>query len=511
MKIKKGKSFILKTYSNSKKFFPYTSSSIWGFFEKRTSTLFKNYLSRGFVLPDAGFPNFKKQLSRIDKSFFEIENFFKIIYDDSSIKTLTTSDINLKKFQIPDFLNFEYDNYGYLKINNILAYIKSNNLGVIFYFYVSSEKKSLISSINSIDYENICISDIYSKSIKDQKEEINGPTQYIDLILNVITGSTDFSKGKDSYELKKKVKNLIYIESFPYWEDENFFNLLIKYYIDNFEKINEYLSSIIPVERKLFLKLYNPSIKASQSILRRYRAIQYAWIYIIHILRQNGYFIILDGSYSDFRVFPFLYGFLPQRGSDNQPFDIYIFGDNLSGGLGKNILIFNNEKTIEGSYCSNIDSGSQAFFSPFGIELMASSIKRLKEQYYYSTSLRYLYLLESQKGYICYGPYFFLTRNYEKFSVIDNGIDIDSRRPFILPVGVLEDQFKSLFNSLKKNILSAQSIKNSGSPESSMIFTEKNMNLKTNNIEDKNKIFYNEKNYSLSIDDIDDLLIKIME
>jgi len=504
VKIKKGKSFILKTYNNSKKFFPYTSSSIWGFFEKRTSTLFKNYLSRGFVLPDVGFSDFKKQLSKIDKRFFEIENFFKIIYDDSSIRILTTSDKSLKKFQIPDFLNFEYDNYGYLKINNILAFIKSNNPGSIFYFYMSSEKKSLVQSIN---YENNNYYNINSNINKVQNREVNDSEQHRNLILNLIEKSIDLNKEEDS----NKLKATIYIESFPYWEDENFFNLLIKYYIDNFDKINEYLNSIIPVEKKLFLKIYNPLHKASQPILRRYKAIQYSWIYIIHILRQNGYFIILDGSYSDFRVFPFLYGFLPQRGSDNQPFDIYIFGDNLSGGLGKNVLIFNNEKMTKGSYCSDIDSGSQAFFSPFGIELMASSIKRFKEQDYYSTSLRYLYLLESQKGYICYGPYFFHSNCEDKFLSATKEKKIDSRRPFILPAGVLEDQFKSLFNSLKKNILLAQSIKDSGSPESPMIFTEKNINFKTNNIEDKNKLFYNEKNYSLSIDNIDDLLIKIME
>jgi len=417
-KIKKGKNCVFWSNSGKKQFFPYSYNSIFGFFESRSSTFIKNYFSKGFNLFNSAFYKDYRILKNYN-SEPDVKKIFQSIYSERLIRPFTTYSKDLDIFENPEFLNFYFDNYGYLFIKSIISkikdYIKLNEI-----YYLCSEEK--LSCINPFSFSE--------KSIISNE-------------LNTIALNRFNSFEKILGLIDKKNKGIYIIETYPYWFSIEQIKRIEDYYLYNKDDIENINSANQPLFNFYFEKYYS-SLNNNSKIIERFTLIQKTWIYLINLIKQNGNFVVLDGSFSDFRVYPFLSGFLPQKRANQQIFDIYLFGDNLSLGIGKNIYIVNKEN-IGNIKISEINQ--QPYFNPFGIDLIFSNLRRIISTYNYTVLLRYLKLILSRKDCDVIGPYI-----YEK-NTDEKTLDKDRNKPYVFPIKIPEEIFNFLLRLLpdKKN------------------------------------------------------------
>jgi len=407
-KVKRGKNCVFWSYSGKKQFFPYCYNSLFGFFETRSSNLIKDYISKGINLFNSEFYHKENKEYGNIKNYYskvESEKIFKEIYSDRLIRAFTTYSKNLEMYEKPDFINFHFDNYGYFLANSIISSflienqksknkIEDKKQRKIFddnrlIFICSNEKRSLLSYFGS----------------KDRKISL------IDEFINL-------SNCQDS--------KMIFVETFPYWLSKTEIKKLENLYLTNKDEI-ENLNSPNEILFKFYIEKFYSNMKDdSFKIIQRYIAIQKTWNFLIYNIRKNN-IIILDGSFADFRFFPFLSGFFPQKSSGEQIFDIYLFGDNLTLGIGKNIYLINNK--IYNSL------SEQPYFNPFGFDILYSNLRRIISQYHYTINLRYLSIIQSRKKCEVIGPYI-----YDEF--IDN-------KPYLLTLKIPDEIFYFILRLLK--------------------------------------------------------------
>lgn len=399
-KVNKGKNCIFWSFSGQKQFFPYSYNSVFGFYETRSSNLLKDYLAKGLTLFNSDFYQDEKIIKNY-QSKTSPERVFNAIYCGKLIRPFTTYKDNLDEYENPDFLRFYFDNFGYLYVNNFTNIYENIN------FFCSSEKRSLLNPIK-----------IY------KKEKLKNDLSEVEYLI-------DLTKKENKEENKKGNKrdiDIFYFETFPYWFKKEDIIRLEKYYEDNKDNIENFSLPLKFLYKYYLDKFYLKIGYDSNKIVERYINIQKAWIYLIFCIKNKENFIILDGSYSDFKFFPFLSGYLPQKSRVDQIFDLYLFGDNLTFGMGKNILIVNNQERLntENSF------SNQPYFNPFGFELLYSNIRRCIWQPHYSVLLRYLYIIESRKNVEVIGPYIYL----------------EETRPFTIPLKIPEEIFYFILRQL---------------------------------------------------------------
>lgn len=490
-KVKKGKNCIFWSFSDKKQFFPYCYNSVFGFFETRSSNLFKDYLAKGLTLFNSRFYKGESKLKNY-KSSPEPEKIFNSIYSNRFIRGFTTYSDNLDEYKSAEFLKFYYDNYGYLILNSIIhqwliKYYNDNNIrsNVMIYkkynkveaynkitenikFFCSDEKKRLLNI-----YKNFYL---INKTNEDLKN-------------NSIIESLIILSQQRQYEKKEKdEKNKIfYFETYPYWLGLDEILKLENYYNENKDEIENFYLPLKFIYKYYFDRFYRNIGENSQKIVERYIVIQKAWIYLISLIKKNGNLVILDGSFSDFKFFPFLSGFLPQQNSEKQIFDLYIFGDNLTFGMGKNIIIVNDENIkkmmkiniidddgidikkvmneIENSKDKDIYDSifilNQPYFNPYGFELLYANLRRCMDQFHYSILLRYLYIIESRKEVEVIGPYIYINNglNFDKdYKIISDKNLFDNEKstkekakgekPYTIPLKIPEEIFKFVLRQL---------------------------------------------------------------
>jgi hypothetical protein len=426
-KVKKGKNCIFWSFSGKKQFFPYCYDSVFGFFETRSSKLTKDYLAKGLTLFNSDFYKDEKLIKNY-QSKTSPEKVFNAIYSNRSIRPFTTYSSDLDQYKNPDFLKFYFDNFGYLYVNSIifeLAKNKNANLN----FFCSKEKISLLNPIK-IGEEEIDKEKIYREKISKDKNESKSKSQ-IDYLIDLYKKEKKlFEEGKKEErwkkknEKKKKNFEIFYFETFPYWLKKVEILKLENFYEENKNSIENFFLPLKFLYKYYFDKFYIKIGLDSSKIVERYINIQKAWIYLISCIKNEENFIILDGSYSDFKFFPFLTGFLPQKGKDDQIFNLYLFGDNLTFGMGKNIIILNEEE--------NLTLSQQPYFNPFGFELLYANLRRCIWQPHYSVLLRYLYIIESRKNVEVIGPYLYF----------------EDEKPFTIPLKIPDEIFYFLLREL---------------------------------------------------------------
>lgn len=421
-KIKKGKNCVFWSYSENKQFFPYCYNSLFGFSEKRSSTFLKNYLSKGFNLFNSEFYQNVPKIKNY-KTIKDEEKIFTSIYSNRLIRAFTTYSDNLEKYENPGFLNFYYDNYGYLCVNKIVSNLKvASNLEKSerkIFFITSEEKKNILKEDQNFDINLLF--------------NIHNPQKNIHDSQNVI----DNKNIQDSYIFSN---NVFYFESYPYWLNLSEIRKILDFYDKNKSEIDK-TNEPNEVLYKFYLeKFYSNFQNEAKKIVEEFIKIQKAWIYLINLVKKSGSFVIIDGSFSDFRFFPFLAGYLPQKESQQQIFDLYLFGDNLTLGLGQNLVILNAgaDKDIRFNDIKEnimkIFKKEDPYFNPFTINLLHSNVKRLVSQYHYSILLRYLYLIQSRKDCFIIGPYIYQGNIVQK--------------PFVLPLNIPDEIFYFILREL---------------------------------------------------------------
>ncbi|HPC38984.1 MAG TPA: hypothetical protein PLF21_06700 [Exilispira sp.] len=483
-KVKKGKNCVFWSFSDKKQFFPYCYNSIFGFFETRSSNLFKDYLSKGLTLFNSQFYKGEARLKNY-KISPEPEKIFNSIYSNRFIRGFTTYSDNLDEYKSPEFLKFYYDNYGYIILNSIIYQwlikcykddnIRPNEISYKNYnelekdknitekikFFCSDEKKRLL-------------------NINKTNEELKNNS----IIENLIILSLE---KKDEKKEKVEKNKIFYFETYPYWLSLDEILKLENYYNENKDEIENFYLPLKFIYKYYFDKFYRNIGENSQKIVERYIVIQKAWIYLISLIKKNGNLVILDGSFSDFKFFPFLSGFLPQQNSEKQIFDLYIFGDNLTFGMGKNIIIVNDENIKKKMKIDIIDDNemndiemmndkenlskkdkydslfilNQPYFNPYGFELLYANLRRCMDQFHYSILLRYLYIIESRKEVVVIGPYIYVKDglNFDKDykimldkNIFDNEKPIKEKvkgkKPYTIPLKIPEEIFLFILRQL---------------------------------------------------------------
>lgn len=435
-KVKKGKNCIFWSFSDKKQFFPYCHNSIFGFHEKRSSHLLKNYISKGITLFNSDFYNsvdiIKNYQSKIDPS-----RIFSFIYSNRLIRAFTTYSQDLGQYENPKFFSFYFDNYGYFYINLIISFFQIK--GKQIYLFCSNEKKSLLNLL------------------EDKNKVLDDEFDIINLQLQIKENQNKFRN------------NIFYFESYPYWLNKSQISQIENFYEENKEEIESFYKKLQVLYDFYSNKFYSNSPVDAKIIVEKYLRIQKTWIYLISLIKSNDNLIILDGSFCDFKFFPLLAGYLPQNESDKQIFDIYLFGDNLNFGMGKNILILNDTaklKSMKYDIKSLLSDKVQPFFNPFCFEILSTNLRRCLAQNHYSILLRYLYLIQSRKDCDVYGPYIYVNKNKIKNVKLKDSKDYNFayEKPFTLPLKLPDELFyfilrllpdknlnKTLYNDANKN------------------------------------------------------------
>ncbi|MFN3411805.1 MAG: hypothetical protein ACK4YF_06590 [Exilispira sp.] len=435
-KVKKGKNCVFWSFSDKKQFFPYCYNSVFGFHEKRSSNLIKDYFAKGLVLFNSDFYHQEKILKNY-QSKVDCKRVFDSIYSNRSIRAITTYSEDLEKYESAKFLNFYFDNYGYNLVNSIIFQLLGNQLNVninindenIFNLFCSEEKKSIL-NLSIIGSDNISNVD-YLLSLTKKELKNNELTR----------------KSKED-KLKEKCQ-IFYFESYPYWLNIHEIRKIEDYYVKNKDKIEYFNKPLNTLYDYYVNKFYLSKDNQKCEIVERYIKIQKTWIYLISIVKSRSCFVIVDGSFSDFKFFPLLSGFLPQKSSKDQIFDLYIFGDNLTFGMGKNIVIFNNEDNRLNDKLkidNNIDLyfNIQPYFNPYGFEILFANLRRCLQQYHYSILLRYLYFIGVRKNVEVIGPYIYLKNNlFFNDSIIKEfeRKEYIKSKPFTIPLKLPDEIF----------------------------------------------------------------------
>lgn len=393
-KVKKGKNCIFWSFSDKKQFFPFCYNSIFGFYETRSSNLLKDYLAKGLTIFNTDFYKDKSIIKNYESKLHP-ENIFASIYSNRFIRALTTYCDYLEKYQNPEFFKFYSDNTGYSILNTLIFEIQKKVTN--FYYLCSKEKENLLIPL-SLNSKKFSLNELFEKSYS--KSTLN--------------------------------KQSFLFETYPYWFSIDEIRQIENYYFEHQSEIENFNNNLSNLYNFYLNKFYSGFQKDAIKIINRYINIQKAWIYLIGLIKKNGNYVILDGSFADFKVFPFLAGFLPQNKGDEQIFDIYIFGDNLTFGMGKNILILNSITNLIVKE-EEIIFKAQPYFNSFAFDLLFSNLRRCLSQFHYTTLLRYLFIIESRKDCEVIGPLIYLNKSYDK--------NFETSKPLNLVLKIPEEIF----------------------------------------------------------------------
>lgn len=358
-------------------------------------------------------------------------------------------------------LFIDYD--GFSLINKIFYNYEKSDYKIFYYCSSLKKSKLFINGISiSFDLIHKIIKRIIFKNENYLKLEsieniINNDKErdYLKREINVIFNELLKYKVNDDYFSNK---NILYIEGFPYWDLEKWERIIEENNFNYNDLRNSYFYSF----SYYFIKKYYYDDKDIPLFIDKYFSILFLIKLVIYIIKIAGFKVIVDDSYTCFRVSPILeyfnyyieyfdffnsikninikkINFMNFKINNNELdksfdsfneeilnsfskneqvrniysfieehlFDYYLFGSNLLNGLNFN-LIFINENSKKDILSFNIND-VQVFQNKILLKLFKIFYLKLLSKNYYQNFYFYLDLIFrkilKQKKYSLIGPY----------------------------------------------------------------------------------------------------------
>jgi len=516
--IKKSRGIFLYNFTNRKIKFLSNLNHLFISKDKEFTYNFKKNLAFSFNLPISFVFNQKRNLffliffnrfirkyflSKFEEEFFiklrnieykkKFENNLNNLNNSELLNTKSLIFKNNYIFKDPlwnIYKNIIIDYNGYDIINRILLNYKEKNLNIFSYCSSIKRQKILIDTkIIKFDYIENLLNDSFTQfgffsiqeDIKDSSNE-------------------DIKNNNINENKNNKIENVLFIEGFPYWELENWLkylekilnninnNILVEYCFEEISNISNLCKKRYDSINDLSLKYLKENVFENKDLpqyLIKYYMVLNLYKIFIKIMKKKGYIVIIDDSWTSFRVSPILNYidfikiyqkfkdeiFLNSKKDDVKElnfqriiertnknffespiFDYYIFGDNITQGLNFNILISGKDEYIKQKYFVYEKRIAYKMFKIFYLKILS---KDYYNNYYFFVNKIYNKIKKISEN-LLIGPYINVYERYIKsdnkienkrnFNIFENKFYFSFYKYGVIPLKIREEDFKSLIN-----------------------------------------------------------------